>query len=123
MGLADTSRKRAISAIRSLYAWLLRAGLITVNPSALMRTPKINETIADRYLTPDQVQAIIGQAKSARDRALMELMYYGGMRVSEVVALTWHDIRIQEDGSAVIVVLGKGNKARRVSIDSEMVSA
>jgi integrase/recombinase XerD len=121
MSKADTSRKRAISAIRSLYAWLLRAGLIQVNPSALIRLPKINETIADRYLTPDEVYAVIGQAKTPRDKAMMELMYYGGLRVSEIVALTWNDIRTQEDGNAVLSVIGKGGKLRRVSIDAEML--
>jgi integrase/recombinase XerD len=121
-GLADTSHKRAISAWRSFWRWLVRAGMLQVNPAVLLRAPKINETIADRYLTPDQVERVIGQAKSPRDTAIMELMYYGGLRVSEVVALTWQDIRIQEDGSAVLSIMGKGHHLRRVSIDAEMLA-
>jgi integrase/recombinase XerD len=119
--LADTSHKRAISAWRSFWRWLVRAGVLQVNPAVLLRAPKINETIADRYLTPDQVELVIGQAKSARDKAIMELMYYAGCRVSEVVSLTWNDVRIQEDGSAVLSIMGKGHHLRRVSIDAEMV--
>lgn len=93
-GLADKSHKRAISAWRSFWRWLVRAGMLQVNPAVLLRAPKINETIADRYLTPNEVERVIGQAKSARDKAIMELMYYGGLRVSEVVSLTWDKIHI-----------------------------
>src|SRR6266567_7770349 len=84
MGKADSTRGRAIAAIKSLYKRLRQSGLIMVNPAEFLRSPKLEETQTERYLTPEQVDAIMAQAKTLRDRAMMNLMYYTGMRVSEV---------------------------------------
>jgi site-specific recombinase XerD len=119
MSKADTSRARAIAAIKSLNKRIRQANLIPVNPAKFLRTPKLKETQAERYLTPEQVDAIIEQAKTPRDRAMMSLMYYTGMRVSEVVALTWKDILPTSTG-ATLVVYGKGGKTRYISIDETM---
>ncbi len=119
MSKADATRARAIAAIKSLYKRIRQAGLIQVNPAEFLRTPKLKETQAERYLTPEQVDAIIAQAKTPRDRAMMSLMYFTGMRVSEVVALTWKDILPTSTG-ATLVVYGKGGKTRYISIDETM---
>jgi integrase/recombinase XerD len=120
MSKADTSRARAIAAIKSLYKRIRQAGLITVNPAEFLRTPKIRETQAQRYLTQEQVESIIAQGKTPRDRIMMELMYYTGMRVSEVVGLTWKDILPTSTG-ATLIVQGKGTKTRYISIDNTML--
>src|SRR6266699_713937 len=60
---ANTSRARAIAAIKSLYKRIRQAGLIAVNPAEFLRTPKVPETLAERYLTPEQVESIIAQVK------------------------------------------------------------
>jgi integrase/recombinase XerD len=121
MNLADASRKRAIAAIRSIFKFLLASGLIQVNPSALMQAPKVSEELADRYLTPDQVQAIINAAKTPRDRAMLELLYYGGLRVSELVSLQWSDVKVTDTG-ATLRIMGKGHKVRKVMIDADMLT-
>ncbi len=110
--LADTGKK-------SLYKRLRQAGLIGVNPAEFLRTPKLKETQAERYLTQEQVEAITRQAKTERDRTMMNLMYFTGMRVSEVVALTWKDILPTPSG-ATLVVFGKGGKTRYIHIDEEL---
>jgi len=116
---ANTSRARAIASIKSLYKRLSESGYIKVNPASLWRAPKIEETLAERYLTPEQVDSIIAQAKTERDRTMLSLMYYTGMRVSEVVALTWKDVLSTPIG-ATLKVYGKGGKTRYISIDEEM---
>jgi site-specific recombinase XerD len=119
MRKAPASRKRAISATKSLYKRLRQSGLIQVNPAEFLRLPKIKETQAERYLTTAQVDAIVAQAKNQRDRAMLNLFYQTGMRVSEVVALTWKDILPTATG-ATLVVYGKGGKTRYVAIDELM---
>ncbi len=121
MGKADSTRGRAIAAIKSLYKRLRQSGLIMVNPAEFLRSPKLEETQTERYLTPEQVDAIMAQAKTLRDRAMMNLMYYTGMRVSEVVALTRKDI-IPTDSGATLRVFGKGSKTRYIAIDAEMLA-
>jgi site-specific recombinase XerD len=119
MSKADTSRARAIASIKSLYKWLAGSRYIDVNPASFWRSPKIKETLTERYLTPEQVETIIAHARSERDRIMMTLMYYTGMRVSEIVALTWKDVLPTSTG-ATITVYGKGGKTRHVCIDTEM---
>lgn len=116
---ADTTRARSISAIKSLYKRLRQSGLIQVNPAEFLRLPKVKETIAERYLTPEQVDAIITQAKCQRDRVMLDLFYMSGMRVSEIVALSWHDILPTATG-ATLTVYGKGQKTRYIAIDEQM---
>ncbi len=116
---ANTSRARAIAAIKSLYKRIRQASLIAVNPAEFLRTPKVPETLAERYLTPEQVESIIAQVKTERDRVMLSLMYYTGMRVSEVVALTWNKVLLTPTG-ATLAVKGKGDKVRYIHIDEEM---
>jgi len=118
-GKAPASRARAIAATRSLYKTLTLGRYITFNPAAFLKTPKLEETQTERYLTPEQVEAITAQAKTQRDRTMMNLMYFTGMRVSEVVALTWKDITPSPSG-ATIKVFGKGSKTRYIYIDEEL---
>lgn len=121
MSKADTSRARAIAAIKSLYKRIRQANLIQVNPAEFLRTPKLKETQVERYMTPEQASSIIAQGKTPRDRAMMSLMYYTGMRVSEVVGLTWKDILPTNTG-ATLVIFGKGGKTRYISIDAELLA-
>lgn len=114
---ADTSRARAIAAIRSLYKRLQESGYITVNPASFWRAPKIKETLAERYLTPEQVDLTLAQAQTSRDHALINVMYWAGLRVSEAVALTWKDVLPTPTG-ATLVIFGKGGKTRYVGIDT-----
>ncbi len=113
---ADTSRARAIAAIRSLYKRLQESGYITVNPASFWRAPKLKETLAERYLTPDEIDRILAHAKTERDHALINLMYWAGLRVSEAVALTWKDVLPTPSG-ATLVIFGKGGKTRYVGIE------
>ncbi len=119
MSKADTTRARSIAAIKSFYKRIRQAGLIDVNPAEFLRSPKIKETLTERYLTPEQVTAIIAQASNERDRVMLSLMYYAGMRVGEVVSLTWLEI-VPTDTGATLAVYGKGGKTRYVAIDEQM---
>ncbi len=119
MGKADTTRARSIAAIKSFYKRIRQAGLIQVNPAEFLRSPKIKETLAERYLTPEQVMDIIEHARNERDRVMLDLMYMAGMRVGEVVSLTWADILPTATG-ATLTVYGKGGKTRYIAIDEQM---
>ena len=122
-GLAPKSLQRRLSACRSFYGWLLRHGRIAANPAASLRAPKAARKLPQVLDVDEAVQLVevpteapLGQ----RDRALLELLYSSGLRVSELCALRWHDLDL--DGGQV-TVLGKGSKQRVVPVGSHACAA
>ncbi|KPK45682.1 MAG: hypothetical protein AMJ77_07045 [Dehalococcoidia bacterium SM23_28_2] len=111
--LAPGSIVRRVSSIRSFYRFLVLQGRIEHDPLAGVRAPKKGRRLPS-FLSPKQVLAILGSVegdspKALRDRAILELLYAAGLRLSELVALDASDVDIGERQARV---LGKGNKER-----------
>ena len=117
-GLAPKSLQRRLSACRSFYQWLLRHGRIAANPAASLRAPKAARKLP-QVLDVDEAVQLVEVPTDAplglRDRALLELLYSSGLRVSELCALRWHDLDLDEGH---VTVLGKGSKQRMVPVGS-----
>jgi integrase/recombinase XerC len=117
-GLSPKSLQRRLSACRSLFDWLLRHGEIRANPAQGVRAPKAPRKLP-QVLDPDEAQALVEVPTDAplglRDRALLELFYSSGLRLSELCALAWRDLDLAE---GLVTVLGKGRKQRSVPIGS-----
>ena len=119
---STTARK--LATLRSFYKFLIRRGLLSVNPLSTIRTPK-QEKRLPKTLDLEQVQKLLdapGDADllSARDKAMLEVLYSSGMRVSELVELEMQDIDLQE---GVLRVRGKGRKDRLTPIGSQAIKA
>jgi integrase/recombinase XerC len=122
-GLTPKSLQRRLSACRSFYQWLLRHGRIAANPASALRAPKAARKLPQVLDVDEAVQLVevptdapLGQ----RDRALLELLYSSGLRVSELCALRWHDLDLAE---GQVTVLGKGSKQRMVPVGSHARAA
>jgi integrase/recombinase XerD len=119
---ATTSVARALSSIRGFTRFLLEEGLIPSDPAADVPAPKLPERLP-KALTIEQVEALLAATDGdepvrLRDKALLELLYATGARVSEAVALNVDDL-VGEDGTADLVRLfGKGGKQRIVPVGS-----
>ena len=117
-GLAPKSLQRRLSACRGFYQWLLRHGRIAANPGASLRAPKAARKLP-QVLDVDEAVRLVEVPTDAplgqRDRALLELLYSSGLRVSELCALRWHDLDLAE---GQVTVLGKGAKQRVVPVGS-----
>lgn len=116
-GLAPTSMRRAVSASRSFFRFLLLDGHVETDPTANVIVPEPSRLLP-RFLTPHEVEQILGAPdtnswKGIRDRALLELLYATGLRVSELVALTLDNISIDR---GVIRCIGKGSKQRYIPV-------
>ncbi|HET9228287.1 MAG TPA: tyrosine-type recombinase/integrase, partial [Thermoanaerobaculia bacterium] len=116
-GLSKRSQGRALAAVRSLFRFACREGTLGANPAQSVRTPKVPKTLP-RHLRPGEVEnlmeapAVAGDKPLAhRDRAILELLYAAGLRVSELVGLNWRDIDLS---ARVLRVTGKGRKERMV---------
>ncbi len=113
-GLSAKSLQRRLSACRSFYAWLLKHGRIEVSPAATLKAPRAPRRLPQVLDADEAVQLVELEPEGElgrRDRALLELFYSSGLRLSEVCALTWRDLDFD---SGLVNVLGKGNRQRRV---------
>jgi len=123
-GLSKTTAGRKLAAIRSFLKYLHREGYIKSNPAKLVSTPKAPKLLP-KFLSVDETFSLIEQPRGigfmrARDRAILELLYSSGLRVSEIAGLTMEDINTRE---GLVKVKGKGKKERIVPVGSKAVDA
>jgi integrase/recombinase XerC len=119
-----TTIARKLAAIRSFFRYLQKLGVQADNPAEGTRTPKHNKSMPV-FLSVDDMFRLIEAVKPVgvlgfRNRALLETLYSGGVRVSELAGL---DVRDVDFGNHVIRVLGKGNKERLVPIGQKALQA
>lgn len=125
LGLSKVSVARALAALRSMYKWLAREGLVQQNPAKLVATPKLPKKLP-RVPTAEEMNGLLDTqmpetaAFPERDRAIFELLYGCGLRNSELVGIELSDI---EDANGVILVRGKGKKQRYVPLDGAAAQA
>ncbi|RYZ73178.1 MAG: site-specific tyrosine recombinase XerD [Lysobacteraceae bacterium] len=114
------SNARLLSSLRAFYAWLLRRGERSDDPTALLDPPRLPRSLP-KALLESQVEALL-QAPDVdtplglRDRAMLELMYAAGLRVSELVGLPANAVNLRQ---GVVRVTGKGSKERLVPLGEE----
>jgi integrase/recombinase XerC len=127
-GLAPKSIQRRLSGVRSFFQFLIRETLqaqsrpdspcVQTNPALEIRAPKAKRALPVT-LDPDQMARLLelpaGDALTARDRAIMELLYSSGLRLAELVGLNLTDLLPDN----TVHVIGKGNKARIVPVGSK----
>src|SRR5256714_6859756 len=115
-GLSKTSVARSLAAVRSLYRWLGREGVVEQNPAKLVATPKLPKKLP-RVPTIEEMNSVLdGQmpeiaAFPERDRLMLELVYGCGIRNSELIGINLDDIRLSAEA---ILIRGKGKKERYV---------
>jgi len=110
-GYKATSSARLLSAMRRLFQYLYRENMRTDDPTALLASPKLPQRLP-KDLSEAQVDALL------RDKAMLEVLYATGLRVSELVGLTISDVSLRQ---GVVRVIGKGNKERLVPLGEEAV--
>ena len=122
-GLGARSIQRVLSAIRGYYRWLMRESLAEHNPAAAVKAPKSPRKLPQTLDTDAVTRLLDFKADTPlaiRDKAIMELFYSSGLRLSELAALRWDQI---DPSSGLITVTGKGNKTRVVPVGSYAAAA
>jgi integrase/recombinase XerD len=119
-GLANRSIARQVTTLRTFFSYLLEQGEIEVNPADLLRLPKIGSSLPT-YLDARSTNRLLttppeGAGTGLRDRAMLDLLYATGMRVSELISLRIADL---DELGGVVRVTGKGNKQRLVPVGRE----
>ena len=119
-GLKARSTARCLSTLRRFFLFLLSQNLIELNPMALIENPKLPKPLP-KLLSESEVDALLSEPEvelplELRDKAMLELMYATGLRVSELVNLLISDISLRQ---GVVRVVGKGGKERIVPMGEE----
>lgn len=122
--LQSASIARKLAAIRSFYRWLQSRGLVEANPGALVATPKQKKALP-RVVPINEVVALIETPKAdsplgARDRAILEVLYGGGLRVAELCSLNLGSVDWR---NGLVRVVGKGSKERVVPLGRKALAA
>lgn len=122
-GRALRSNARLLSSLRRFYRYLVREGRRKDDPTANIESPKLDRPLP-YTLSEAEVEVLLAAADTSaavglRDRAMLELLYASGLRVSELVSLDADQVNLSH---GVVRVLGKGNKERLVPVGDEAVS-
>jgi integrase/recombinase XerC len=123
-GAKKSTLGRKLAAIRSFFRYLLRLGLLAKNPAELIATPK-KEHLLPFHLDIDQTTTLVeapkeGEKHALRDRAVLEMLYSCGLRVSELTNLMIGDLDLS---GGMVRVMGKGGKQRIVPVGSRAIEA
>jgi len=122
-GLQSKSLQRQLAAVRSFFNFLVREAILGYNPAQGVRPPKAPRKLP-KTLDVDQTGKLLeitgDEPLQVRDRAIMELFYSSGLRLSELTGLDLPDIDLHE---GIVQVTGKGNKTRRVPVGRKAIEA
>lgn len=121
-GLGGRSIQRLLSTLRSLYSYLIRESLATMNPAQSVQAPKTPQRLP-ATLDVDQMNSLLAYDETdwrdCRDKAMMELLYSSGLRLAELASLNFGDIDMAD---GMVKVLGKGNKERIVPVGDKALT-
>jgi integrase/recombinase XerC len=124
-GLGKTSVARHLAAVRSLYRWMAREGMVKQNPAALVSTPKLPKKLP-RVPTMEEINTVLdadmpeSAAFPERDSVILELLYGCGLRNSELIGISLDDVHWSNEA---ILVRGKGKKERIVPLGETAAKA
>ena len=122
LGMTPGSQARIISGLKSFFKYCVQEQVITIDPSTLLESPKLQRTLPD-ILSFDEIEKMINlldlsKPEGGRNKAIMETLYSCGLRVSELVNLRISCLYLND---GFIKVIGKGDKERLVPIGSDAV--
>ncbi len=123
-GRSTRTLARHVTTIRNFFAFLVREGVLAADPCACLRPPRQWQTIP-KFLNLEQMNRLIevpdtGRPLGLRDRAMLELLYASGLRVSELCSLGLSDLNLE---MGVVRATGKGRKQRLVPVGKEAIQA
>ncbi|TCO07522.1 tyrosine-type recombinase/integrase [Camelimonas lactis] len=112
-GKAPATRANATAAVKSLLSFAQEIGYIRFNVGKVVKAPSVKNTLAERILPEADVIRMLELEANPRNRAILKVLYGGGLRISEACGLRWRDLSPRDDAGQV-TIHGKGGKTRVV---------
>ncbi len=123
---APATQAGTMAVIKSLLSFGHEVGYLTFNIGKGINPPKVRRRLSQRILPEADILRMIHMEDKLRNRLILLVGYAGGLRVSELVALTWKDVIVRSDGLVQLSIFGKGGECREVllptSVSSELLS-
>src|SRR3954466_10289350 len=116
-GQAPATRANATAALKSLFSFAQETGYLRFNLGKVLKAPPVKNTLAERILDEAAVHRMLALEPSPRNRALLTLLYGGGLRISEVTGLRWRDLT-ERDGAGQVTVYDKAENTRVVLLSA-----
>src|SRR3954469_5585749 len=117
-GRAPATRANAVAALKSLFSFAQETGFLRFNVGKPVKSPSIKNTLAERIMPEADMLRMIGVESNPRNRAMLTLLYGGGLRISELCGLCWRDLADRQNGEGQATVYGKGGKTRVVLLSA-----
>jgi len=115
----DSTRASRIKSIKSLFSFAFKIGYLITNIAVMVKIPDVKNTLNERILSINEIKALLKGANNERDYAVIRLLFYGKLRISELTNLQIKDIRFQDD-SMILAIFGKGGKTRFIRISEQI---
>lgn len=116
-GLASATRANAVAAVKSLLSFGQEIGYLRVNIGKAVKAPPVKNTLAERIMGEADAMRMLALEPVLRNRALLTLLYGGGLRISEACGLRWRDLA-PRDGAGQATIFGKGGSTRVVLLSA-----
>lgn len=117
--LAPATQARYVNAVRSLFAFAREVGYLSVDVARAAKTAKVRGTLSERILSEADTVHLLRSEPDPRNRAMLRLLYTGGVRAAELCGLRWRDLHGRDDGGQ-ITVFGKGGRTRAIVIPASV---
>ena len=114
---AISSKNRALKSIKSFFSFASRLDMIKSNPTLNQKPTKTRDCLSDRILSQEDVAEIIRLETNVRNKLILEVLYYGGLRVSELAKLKNSDLR-----RGILTIFGKGGKTRYIKLPNNIAN-
>ena len=119
-GYKEATIARRLRAVKSLLTFASKTQYLVLNIGAALKVPKVRRRLHERILTREEVLQLFICEKNVRNRLILRMLYYSGMRVSELCQLCWKDLYAGLNESGVVAIFGKGSKERHVPLKREV---
>jgi integrase/recombinase XerD len=116
--LQDSSQARALAAIKSVCSFGARLRILPYNVAEAVPLPKVEDTLAQRIMSEEDVERMIEMETNKRNKRLLEFMYFIGIRAEEACNLKWKHLQ-QRSLEGQVQVYGKGKKTRHILVDTD----
>ncbi len=118
-GYAAATVSRRLSAVKSVLSFGHKIGVLPVNSGLPIVLPKVEDNLVERILSESQVLNMIAMEPNQRNKAMLRFLYATGVRVEELVQLTWRDLKPSRNGGGQVKVFGKGGATRVIAFSGE----
>lgn len=120
--LKPASRNLAKNSLSSFLSFLTKTGFLSKNPGLTLESIRVPDQLGTKILSQTQIHQMYECEKSLRNRAIIKLLYFSGMRVGEICNLKLGDVRLRSSNEYVLQILGKGGVVRNVLIPNELMN-